>query len=111
MPRRGIILVEREGFSFNPPAPAGQYIAPPPLARAFIQRTFFTKIPHLWCGVLLPGISLSHGMPRQEYDLVEWCRGCLGREQAKHPPAGAKSLLNDARSFRAVMPRQGHYPC
>jgi hypothetical protein len=26
----------------------------------------------------------------------------LGRAQAKHPPAGAKSLLNDARSFRAA---------
>jgi len=50
-------------------------------------------------------------MPRQEYDLVEWYKEFLGRVQAKHPPAGAKPLLNDARSFRAGLPRQGHYPC
>ena len=63
MPRRGIILVEREGFYFNPPAPAGQDIAPPSGARALTRRTSLTKIPHLRRGVLYLYSSLGKVMP------------------------------------------------
>ena len=41
----------------QPTCPSGAVYSAPSGAQALIRRTFLTKIPHRWCGVLFPGVS------------------------------------------------------